>query len=52
MGDKFEIKIYQKENDIEMDIELDEYIIFPNDNIKGKIHLKPKNKKVKFDLKI
>ena len=51
MGDKFEIKNYQKENDIEMDIELDEYIIFPNDNIKGKIHLKPKNKKVKFDLK-
>ena len=51
MGDKFEIKNYQKENDIEMDIELDEYIIFPNDKIKGKIHLKPKNKKVKFDLK-
>ena len=51
MGDKFEIKKYQKENDIEMDIELDEYIIFPNDTIKGKIHLKPKNKKVKFDLK-
>ena len=50
MDNKFELKNYQKENDIEMEIELDDYIIFPNDEIKGKIHLKPKNQKVKYDL--
>ena len=47
--DKFEEKNYKNDSEIEMDIELEEYKVFPYCEIKGKITLKPKNKKIKFD---
>ena len=42
MGNKEEKNKYKKDNEIELRIELDEYIFFPYGNIKGNIHLKKK----------
>lgn len=48
MSDKFEEKNYKKDDKVELRIELDEYIFFPNCKIKGKIYLKKKEEDFKF----
>ena len=50
MGNKAEEKKYKNDDEIELRIELDDYIFFPFCNIKGKIYLK-KKKDIKYDQK-
>ena len=48
MGNKAEQKKYKNDDEIELRIELDDYIFFPLCNIKGKIYLK-KKKDIKYE---
>ena len=50
MGNKAEEKKYKNDDEIELRIELDDYIFFPFCKIKGKIYLK-KKKDIQYDQK-